>query len=202
MEQLSDEQVDWISKQLYQDGSISRGLELELLDHFCCYIEAQMEGGIKFQQAFDMAFEAIAPNGTADIQSELDFLLNHDFQPTMKKIIYISGFVFSFSFSLNMLFRQMQWESGVFYFMTFFSLVIFLLPSIAIMAYRNRKMLSILDKFRMTLGVLSGMALGTGMIFKSFHFPTSNMLITIGTLMFAVGFLPIFFFQLYKRSNF
>lgn len=201
MELLSEEKVEWVRSKIFTTPLHDQDLEDELLDHFCCFMEEKISAGLPFDQSFEHALKSIAPNGVTEIQDELEELLQFDYQTNMKRILFISGFVFTSTLSLTILMRHLKYDTMILNLMCFITLVLFVIPSITIMAYRNRKMLSIMDKFRTGLGVLSGFSIGLGMIFKIFHMPGANLLFSGGVVILVFFFLPIFFYQLYARAN-
>jgi hypothetical protein len=201
MVQLNDEQVDKVLRAIleqYDDRSIAE----ELLDHFCCFIEEQLTKDVSFEDGLKEAFEAIAPNGVKEIKDELILMLHLKTQTTMKRIFYISVFITTFSLMFSLLSRHWHWDAGtvVTQLIGNLALIFLVLPSITVMAFRNIKLLSFGDIFRMIAGILSGMAIATGLIFKTLYFPYANVLFTSGMLVMMFIFLPIFFWQLYKRS--
>jgi hypothetical protein len=201
MELLSEEKVEWVRSKLFSSPLPNQSLEDELLDHFCCFIEEKISIGLTFEKSFEDALKAIAPNGITEIHDEVVALSQFDYQTNMKRILFISGFIFTSTLTLSILMRHLQYDNKIFNLMSFFTLILFVVPSIAIMAYRNRKMLDTMDKVRMVFGNLSGFMIGTGMIFKTFHMPGANVTISSGIILFVFIFLPIFFYQLYTRAN-
>ena len=90
---LSDEQVDIILQRIINDGVANVSLQNDLLDHDCCFIEADMQPGNNFETAYGKAFQAITPNGMYEIQEELNFLLTFKKQTNMIRVIYGFGFL-------------------------------------------------------------------------------------------------------------
>jgi hypothetical protein len=56
------------------------------------------------------------------------------------------------------------------------------------------------EKLKMLLGVIAALAASAAGIFKLLHLPGADQLLIIGAVVFAFGFLPFFFFTMYKRS--
>lgn len=202
MVQLDEAQIDRVLSAIRQKYPGGSSLEGELLDHFCCFIEEQMDSGAGFEESLQKAFQSIAPNGIEEIEEELHLLLNLNPQTIMKRIFYVSAFIVTFSLMFSLLSRHWHWDTGANYMQLAgnLALLFLLLPSVSVMAIRNAKLLSKTDIFRMFTGVLAGVAFSTGMIFKALHFPYANILISSGMLILLFVFLPVFFWQLYKRS--
>lgn len=60
---------------------------------------------------------------------------------------------------------------------------------------------SFMKKSVFILGFVAAFLFTVGYIFKSQHWPTANMLILIGSITFAFGFLPSYFFIKYKSDK-
>ena len=67
---LTDEQVYLIRERIKAEVS-DAALCNDLLDHYCCFVEEQMDTGTNFETAYQKAFKAITPNGMHEIQEEL-----------------------------------------------------------------------------------------------------------------------------------
>jgi hypothetical protein len=201
MELLSEEKVEWVRSKIFITPLPNQSLEDELLDHFCCFIEERISNGLPFEQSFEDALQSIAPNGVTEIHDELITLSEFNYQTNMKRILFISAFIFTSTLSLSFLMKHHHFDNKILNIMAFFTLALFVVPSIAIMAYRNRKMLSNMDIVRTVFGCLSGFTIATGMIFKVFYMPGANIIFSLGVLLLVFIFLPIFFYQLYARAN-
>ena len=201
MELLSEHQVAEVEKRVTSVLSV-RSLADDLLDHFCCYIEAQMQGGKSFEEAFAQAYASISPNGTEEIENERLFLLTFNQRKNMKKLFYSLGFVAVFCISTGMLLRHLHLQdySGGFMLVGNLTLLLGVLPLIAYVGIQTANALSSFEKVRIVTGVISGALICTGMSFKVLHYPGANMLFVVGMLLFNAVFLPMFFYQLYKRS--
>jgi len=199
MAQLSDEQVELISQRIVADGVTNTGLQNDLLDHYCCYIEAAMER-LDFDTAFEQAFRAITPNGMHEIQEELFFLLTFKTQTNMKRIIYGSGFLAAFFISIGLLSKTLHWPYGnQSLFLGFCALI---LTSIALFVNSTKfvKAHSATYNIRTWVGFLSAFLISSGSIFKMLHYPGANIQILAGMLPLTFVFIPMFFYNLYKQS--
>jgi hypothetical protein len=200
MQQLTDEQIDTIELRIAADGVTNTGLQNDLLDHYCCHIEQQMNEGTDFDTAYQNAFTAITPNGMHEIQEELFFLLTINKQINMKRIIYGSGFLAAFLINLGILFRTLHWPgASAILFGGFAALLItiFVLGSSAIRHLRKH---TFSYNFRQLSGLIAGLLIASGNMFKINHFPTANIQILIGMVILSFFFMPLFFYHLYKQS--
>ncbi len=55
-------------------------------------------------------------------------------------------------------------------------------------------------KIKFILGVSSTILIGLSAIFKVMHLQGAPTMLTVGAFLFIFGFLPLFFFHLYKRA--
>ena len=90
---ITDEQVDFIEKEILKGDVKSKELRDDLLDHMCCLVEIEIKKGLSFEQAYQKAFLQTSPNGYGEIQNETLFLLNYNKIMNMKRLTYISSFL-------------------------------------------------------------------------------------------------------------
>ena len=200
MAQLSDKQVDTILMRISQDGVTNSSLQNGLLDHYCCYVEAEMEQGKDFETAYDKAFLAITPNGMHVIQEELFFLLTFKTQTNMKRIIYGSGFLASFLISIGLLCKTLHWPHGNEVLFSGFCALIVTSIALFFNATKFMKTHSATYNIRTWVGFLSAFLISSGSIFKMLHYPGANIQILAGMLPLTFVFIPMFFYNLYKQS--
>lgn len=199
MAELTEKQVDCIEIQIKKDISI-RTLRVELLDHYCCLVEELMDKGQNFDAAFAQAFQTISPNGMAEIEEETFFLLTFNRQTTMKKLLYLSGFVASFCLLAGLLMKILHWPfANIVSFVGSGSLIFAMLVLTAMML-RNLKFFNSSDIFRTASGALGGLCVGMGFILKIMHWPGANMLTFVGTVIICFLFLPVLFWKMYKHA--
>lgn len=202
MELLDEKHTDLVWQAICKGTDGPSILTSDLLDHFCCFIEEQMSAGADFNSSLSLAILQIIPNGVQELEQELALMNTLKPQKKMKQLFYISTFVCSFSLIFSLLARHWNWHEGVTVFTLAgnISLLIFVLPLIIIMAVRNRTLLNLTDIIRMILGVASGALIALGMLFKFMYFPMANYMVNAGMLLLLFLFMPLFFYQLYKRS--
>jgi hypothetical protein len=201
MEQLSASQVTLIFDRIIAGGVTDPGLQNDLLDHYCCFIEEKLNAGINFELAYSIAFQTITPNGMQEIQEELYFILNFNQQTIMKRIIYFSGFLTVFCISTLIMFKTMHWPGASVLYLVTFLLVI----ATAIILFSNSmkhwKSHTAVYNARVVAGFIAALLISVGSIFKSLHYPTASIQITAGVLLLNLIFLPIFFYQLYQQAT-
>lgn len=90
MIQLSNREIEILSKEIEKQGLTYTELQKELLDHLCCDIEAKMEEGIEFLKACEEVKSRLDKNRMQEIQEETLLLINQKYR-MMKKFMYILG---------------------------------------------------------------------------------------------------------------
>ncbi len=200
MAQLSEAQVEIIQGRIIKNGVANTGLQNDLLDHFCCYIEAELEQNDDFENAYNKAFLAITPHGMHEIEEELFFLLTFKKQTNMRRIIYGFGFMAAFLISMSLLFRAMHWPGVPFLHISGFAMLIIASSALFINALKHFGNHTMSYNIRVTAGFIAAFFTSTGSIFKMLQYPTANMQIALGMVVLNFVFMPMFFMHLYKES--
>lgn len=200
MLQLSEQQVDIVYERIRKGAIKNNTLEADLLDHYCCYIEGAMDEGNDFESAYAKATKDIAPNGVKEIEYELFFLINFNKQMSMKKVIFIIGFLSVFLLSTGIMFKHMHWPGANVLLILSNALVIVTMLTTLVHIFSYMRNQTALFKFRSVTGVLSIILIAAGLMFKFFHMPGANIMYGLGTIVFNFIFLPMFFYYLYKNG--
>ena len=202
MEQLNDDQVNLILNRIVADGVTDNDLQNDLLDHYCCFIEERLLPGFDFEAVYNLAFKNITPNGMQEIQHELYFILNFNKLTTMKRIIYLFGFITVFFFSTAVLFKMLHWEGGPALMLTSFVLVIITSVILFSNSLKHWQSHSFTYNTRVTTGFVSALFIAVGMIFKLLHYAGGDVQLIAGVLLLNLVFLPLFFYGLYKQATY
>lgn len=179
----------------------NQSLKEDLIDHLCCLTEIQMDKGADFQDALKVALIQTAPNGLNEIEKETIFLLNYSKIIFMKRLTYISGYLCSLLWAAGAIFKtlhlpgasEMLTVGGI-------GLVFIFFPLLLINKYKYlaREVLS--ERLKWILG---GISLGLAILsisMKLLHLMGAGEMLAISFLVFGFGFLPFFFFRMYKKS--
>lgn len=119
----------------------------------------------------------------------------------MVRILYFSSFLATFLHILYFLFKHLYWPGAHALLQAGFTVILVLvLPSLGMLTYKHRQNLSTLDTRRMIIGMLAGGCISLGMLLKGLHFPGGSILFALGCVLLAFVFLPLFLYQLYKKS--
>ena len=77
--ELSNDQIDYIQKDINYRGLVYDDLEEEFLDHICTLVEEKMESGLKFIEAYDLVIQGFgAEEGLQNVQSQTLNLVNNN----------------------------------------------------------------------------------------------------------------------------
>ena len=186
---LEDKEVFFIKGEIEKSKISISELKDDLLDHFCCFIENELNKGSSFESAYVKAFKYICPNGFDEIQKETIYLLNSKKIITMKKIMYLIGLLASMSMTLGWLFKYLNWKGGGD--MLTYGMICFLLLFLPMLA---------INRYKIILGFSGAIVTGLGIILRTSGMQYGSLIVVIGTLIIAFGFLPFLFFRMYRKS--
>ncbi|TXD79315.1 hypothetical protein [Algoriphagus ratkowskyi] len=172
-----------------------------MLDHFCCFIENELNKGGSFASSYIKALKYICPNEINEIQKETIYLLNPKKIITMKMIMYLIGLLASMSMTLGWLFKYLNWKGGGD--MLTYGMICFLLLFVPMLAFNRYKMTlgkALSENLEIILGFSGAIVTGLGIILRTSGMQYGSLLVIIGTLIIAFGFLPFLFFRMYRKS--
>ncbi len=198
---LTPEQENTIEKWVDSQGLKIRSLRDDLVDHLCCVVESEMQPGKSFQQLLNQAISDLAPNGLIDIENKTVFLLNSKRILIMKKLLYSTGFIGSISLTAGVTFKVLNMPyGGELFIVGFLTLFLVFIPLLALDRYKVAISKAISEKMKIVLGVAAAIITGLSGLFKLMHLQGADVLLMLGAFVFAFGFLPFFFFTMYKKS--
>ncbi len=200
MYQLNEQQVDWVAAQLHQQGLRKQTLKPELLDHFCCFIEEQIENGTTIETAWAQALHEIAPGGFKELEFEHFLFVNYKKQLQMKKLLFFTGFTSAFLISTGIMFKTLHWFPAPILLFLGFAMLLITMILTAIHATRFLRDQPSSFWLRTFAGVTSLALIAIGFMFKTFHMPGANVIYGLGTILLNFLFLPLFFYQMYKNG--
>ena len=198
---LEDKEVSFIKGEIEKSKISISELKDDLLDHFCCFIENELNNGSSFESAYLTALNHICPDGFDEIHKETIYLLNSKKIITMKKIMYLIGLLASISMTVGWLFKYLNWKGGGD--MLTYGMICFLLlflPMLAINRYKMTLGKVLSEKLKIILGFSGAIVAGLGIILRTSGMQYGNIIVIVGTFIIAFGFLPFLFFRLYRKS--
>ena len=138
MNNLTDQNIEFISNIIKNSRIESNEMKEDLIDHFCCAIEEEIHKGLTFEKAYDKAYHYICPDGFDEIQRETVYLLTFKKIKTMKRLMYVSGYLSAIGVTTTLFMKINHIAFGqLALLMTAAILVFFFLPSLFINLYKR-----------------------------------------------------------------
>ncbi len=194
MYSLSEQQIDFILRDIKSRGVEMEDLQVSLLDHICCIIECELEPGGDFESFYRKTVSRFFKKELREIEEETILLLTFKNYYAMKKTMIITGGTSVVGFIAGSFFKIMHWPGAnvmLLLGITIASLVF--LPLLFIL--KTKEANSTRDKIVLGVATFFGMLISLATLFKVLHWPYANnmWLISLGILFFI--FLPIYFFS-------
>ncbi len=198
---LTPEQEDLIADFVDAQGITLPSLRDDVIDHLCCVIEQDLHKGKPFDQLLQAAVLDIAPTGLKDILAQTVFLLNSKRIIAMKKFMYLVGFLGAVALTLGVTLKllNMPWGYELFS-VGFLTLLLVFIPLLAFDRYKVAISKALSERMKIILGASAALVTGLAGLFKMLHLQGAEILLMLGALIFVAGFLPFFFFTMYKKS--
>ncbi len=198
---ISDVQVDFVTEEINKSKIRHQGLKDDLIDHFCCLIEIEMQKGVAFEKAYQFAFHQTSPNGLDEIQDETLFLLNYNKIRNMKRLTYIAGYVFALSATFGTLFKILHLPGAAMLLLGGLTgLACIFLPLLLINQYKTLISGVLSDKLKLIFGGLSLIFIPAATWLKLAHLQGAGVMLFLGFLIFGFGYLPFLFFRSSKPA--
>ena len=191
MYKLNDTQIDFILDDIRARGVETEDLQLNLLDHVCCIIENQLEANGDFGQFYRQTISKFYNKELRELEDETQALLTFKHYYSMKKTMFISGFVSAMMLLTGGAFKVMHWPGanalfilGTIIFSFVFLPILFTLK----MKERSEKK----EKMILVLGMLTSIGMLVSGTFKFMHWPGANVLAYASLLVLILVFLPVY----------
>ncbi|ANQ49559.1 hypothetical protein MY04_2185 [Flammeovirga sp. MY04] len=198
---LSNEQEKIIEDFVDSQGLKIQTLRDDIIDHLCCVVESGLRKDKPFDQLLEEAVNDLAPDGLIEIQHKTVFLLNSKRIILMKKLMYLIGLIGAVSLTGGVTFKILHMPYGNEFFMIgFLTLLLLFVPLYTIDKFKVNLSKSISVRLKFILGLVAAVSTGLSGLFKMMHLQGAPMLLLFGAFVFAFGFLPFFFFNMYKSS--
>ena len=199
---ISDEQFSFIAQNIKTSNISSKEIQDDLIDHFCCLVEIEMQRGKSFDEAYSKAYQQTTPNGFEEIQHESFFLLNHKKIILMKQFTYISGYLFALSTTAGVFFKIMNLPgANIMLFGGLLGLSFIFMPLLLVNKFKDKVLKAMSEKLKWIFGTVSLMMIIIGSCFKVLHLQGAMVIFGLGMLIFGLLFLPFFFFRMFKSSQ-
>lgn len=201
MNNLTDQNIEFISNIIKNSRIESNEMKEDLIDHFCCAIEEEIQKGLTFEKAYDKAYHYICPDGFDEIQRETVYLLTFKKIKTMKRLMYVSGYLSAIGVTTTLFMKINHIAFGqLALLMTAAILVFFFLPSLFINLYKRELSKSLSEKIKYMSGLIAIVLIIAFAIFKISHWPGATMIFLTSLVIINFAFFPSLFFKMYRKS--
>ncbi len=200
MYKVTKEQIDYILEDINKRGVVLEDLQNNLLDHICCIIENEMSENEDFNNFYEQILPRFFKRDLKEIQEETNNLLTFKHYYAMKNTLKISGIISAILTLLGAVLKTFHLPgAGVAIVLgtVIFSLIF--LPLMIALKFKDeaRKV----DKWILSLGLLLGIGLSLGTLFKLMHWPYANFLMQWSLTFFVFGYVPLYFISRYRRAE-
>jgi len=193
MVELSKHQVQYILKDIHQNGIQNEDLALNLLDHICCILEEELDDIRSFETHYPLVFKRFFKKEMAEIEEETQLLLTFQNYYAMKNVMIKSGFLSSILFIIGAVLKIAHLPGAAA--LLLLAAAVFSLVFLPIFFVFKSKNSSGSTKLIIGSGVLFGIIFCIATLFKVMHWPGANLLWKIGLADLFFLFLPLYFFN-------
>ena len=193
MVELSKDQVQYILKDIHQNGIQNEDLALNLLDHICCILEEELDDIRSFETHYPLVFKRFFKKEMVEIEEETQLLLTFQNYYAMKNVMIKSGFISSILFIIGAILKIAHLPGAAVLLLV--AAAVFSLVFLPIFFVFKSKNSSGSTKLIIGSGVLFGIIFCIATLFKVMHWPGANLLWKIGLADLFFLFLPLYFFN-------
>jgi len=202
MNALTEKQIDYITQIVNESTIQSAEMKEDLIDHFCCAIEADMQKGTSFETAYNKAYYYICPEGFDEIQRETIYLLTFKNIKKMNKLLYLSGYLSAIG-ATTTLFMKLNHVpfGGMVLFFTAVILLLVFLPTLFTYLYKNDLSQSYGKKIMYVSGFVGIELLGAFLLSEWMHWPFGGLVFVMAVLLLNFAFFPMWFLKMYRKTS-
>lgn len=198
---ISEQHENHIIEEINRSAIKSQRLKDDLVDHFCCLVEIEMNNGATFDDALAQAYLQTSPNGLDEIQQETIFLFNYSNIMFVKRLMYAVGYLFSLMWIVGILFKLMHLPGAMILMFSGGSGFVFIfLPMLLVNRYKKIAREVLTERLKWIFGFVSFALFMFASYMKLFHFQGAELILALSFLAFGFGFLPFLFFRMYRKS--
>ncbi len=190
---LSEQQIDFILRDIKSRGVEMEDLQVSLLDHICCLIESELEPGGDFESFYRKTIPRFFKKELREIEEETLLLLTFKNYYAMRKTMITTGAISVVSMVLGSFFKIMHWPGANVMLLLGIALAsLVFLPLMFIL--KTKEANSSRDKIVLGAGVVFGILVSVSTLFKVLHWPGANIMwfLSLGILFFV--YIPVYFF--------
>ncbi|MDF3027429.1 MAG: hypothetical protein K0S23_1736 [Fluviicola sp.] len=200
MVRVSDEQVDFILREIEAHGVTIEDLQRNLLDHMCCIIENEMSETDNFDQFFQRLLPRFFSDNLREIQEETELLLTFKHFYAMKKTVNISGLLAAGFTLMGSVLKALHMSgAGASFVLGIIIFSLIFLPLMIALKFRDEG--SKTDKLVLSFGFLVGIVTSLGFLFRLMQWPGAGIMMLSGLVAFIFVYVPIYFFSRVRRAD-
>jgi hypothetical protein len=200
MVSLTDEQVDFIRKEIESHGISLPDLQANLIDHMCTIIENEMSDNDDFHLFFYSILPRFFHDNLHEIEMETIQLIHQQKFKHMKKSL---NYVLAFSSILlvtGSIFKIFHLAGAAMLIVSSLALVLFAAVPLALIGMHNHP-ISKTQKSLSALISLIVLLFACGGVFKVQHWPFANILMLSSVGLLCLVYVPVYFVQQRKTSS-
>ncbi len=192
MNELTRKEIDQISDDIDRQGLTYTRLKNEILDHICCQVEAWMETGLSFHEAYAIVGEEMGKHRIRQIQDETLILISKKYR-RMKRMMYVFGVAAPVLVLSAATFKIMHWQgSGLLISLALLLTGAIFLPLLVMVRIRDtRRQDEAVPTGLYITGLISGTLTIIGAMFKIQHWAGASILLTLGMVLLGFVFMPV-----------
>ena len=200
MYNLSDDEIDFILKDIQTHGVTAEDLQHDLLDHMCCIIENEMNEQANFFEFYLEVRVRFYQKNLSEIQEERDKLFTFKEYYVMKNTLKFTGLTSAFLTITGAVLKILHLPgAGVTIVLGGLLFSLIFLPLMIALKFRDEEKQT--DKWVLSFGLLLAMGITTGMIFKLMHWPFANVLVLTGLIGFIFIYIPLYYLTRIRRPE-
>ncbi|MDR0872940.1 MAG: hypothetical protein LBN27_05655 [Prevotellaceae bacterium] len=207
MKGLTEKQIDFISQVINQSNISSAAMKEDLIDHFCCAVEAEMQNGTSFETAYDKAYQHISPDGFDEIQRETIYLLTYKKIKSMRKTLFLSGYLSAIGATTTFFMKLMHYPYAQLVLVITTAILLFvLLPVLFMYLYKKDLAQSFGGKMTYVSGFAGIALLVLALLSKFCGWQPDGLMLFAIFLLFALmvlnfAFFPLLFLKMYRKTT-
>ena len=199
MAALNTDQTALIGTLIQMNGVKDKSLIIDLHDHMCTQVEAAMDLGQSYESALTSALSAFGESGLQHVQDETYAMLKSN-TLNMKTITFVIGTAAAVMLFFGTTFKIMHWPfANILIVLGAAHMIMFFLPLLLIHNLRSTK--TVMEGVFHVAGYLGLAVFGSGVLFKSLHWPFATNLLTIGATVLLLIYVPLYFLRRYRQST-
>ena len=198
MKKLTNQQTDFIINKINSNPNLSSTLKDDLVDHFCCVIEGEMNKGKDFDTAYQIAYNRISPDGIDELGKEMMFLMGSKSKKRLSNLLRISGFSAMTCLFITVIMKAFYLSYAQLVLLLTVSITLFLfLPSLFTYLVKNNTKK---NKWMYIIGFLGLSLLIISILFFVSHWSGSRTILAIAILLVYIAIFPLFFYKIHRKN--